>query len=173
MYKYSDTNKNIVSDMVQRIGQISVDDTLLEPSAGTGLIIKTILEKYTIGQGQHIAQQIDFCELDAKRATQTTESTGAIFKDFDFIRYSIKNKYSIIIAVPPFDGDLWEEHIQKMYEHLKPKGRMIVLLPDKALQVKDFIEWMNRVNAKLEFTKENACNYSCITFILEVTKSED
>lgn len=166
--EYCDTSECVISKMIDMLGW-RYGEYILEPSAGTGAIIKQLLNRY-VAPNNILSNYIHFCELNAGRATKTTEATGAVFKDFDFLCYSLTNTYSRIIAVPPFNGLEWLDHTMKMYHHLKPGGKMIVLLPDRALDHKEFREWTTEKNSITEAMTEQACSYQCDTFILQITK---
>lgn len=166
--EYCDTKSVVVKQMVSRldVGIISASTfKYLDPEAGNGVLIEHLpISK----EDRH--KLVDFCELNQKKASATHESTGATFRDWNFMDLSVDNTYDRIIAVPPFESLIWKDHTMKMYSHLKPNGKMVVLLPVESLQVQEFLAWIKRLCAKITFLNICACSYECDTYILEISK---
>ena len=123
----------------------SRDYLILEPSAGVGFLvnyIKHFFEK-RICSNKFI---IDCIELNK-------EKFDTLIKNFptaihgDFLKLDIQKQYDLIIAAPPFKGNIDLEHIMKMYNSLKNGGELISLTSpywftnNETLQVK-FREWL-------------------------------
>lgn len=167
--EYCDTNIDVVKQMVSKldIGIISgIGFKYLEPSSGNGVIIGHLPIPM-----KDRPESVDFCELNHRKASETHENTGATFRDWDFMDLSVDNTYDRVIAVPPFESLIWKNHTMKMYSHLKPNGKMVVLLPVESLQVQEFLAWISKLCATITFVKECSCNYYCETFILEIIKN--
>lgn len=166
--KYCDTNEKVVLLMIEKLEmptKLPIGFRVLEPESGNGVIVNMLpIPKI------FIEHHVDFCELDARKASITKEKTNAIFKEFDFMDLSRSYLYDRIIAVPPFDELKWKHHTIKMHEHLKAGGKMVVLLPVNCMLEADFVNWCLKTSAT--FTKIDlcACDYFCDTGILEVTK---
>ncbi len=62
--------------------------------------------------------------------------------------------YDRIIGNPPFSKNQDQNHIQLMYDLLKPKGRLVAVSSthwefDKTKKSEDFREWIKKVNAQV------------------------
>jgi len=174
MKEYCDTNKLVIDKMVVKLmdrNLFPTNHTLLEPHAGNGNIVKrfTNITKNKF-RNQVLGTNVSFCEINMKKATKVHEETGATFLDYDFLKLSTEKKFSSIISVPPFSE--WYPHTMKIYEHLDYRGKMVVLLPIEALNNTEFFKWIVSLYAKIEFLKEQSCDYKCDTFILEINKQD-
>ena len=168
MKQYCDTSEVVIDKMVEKLKDPNKwfgDMSVLEPSAGSGAIIKRL------PNGVGLYENVCFCEINQKKASKVLEETGAQFLDWDFLKLSEKIKFDLIISVPPFDSEQWLSHTTKMYEHLKKNGKMVVLLPVEAVKHSEFMDWVISLHGTIEFIKECACDYICQTFILEIVKS--
>lgn len=166
--KYCDTNPKVVLLMIERLmlpDKLPAGFKFLEPQAGNGVIIELL----PIAKS-YIADHVDFCELNARKATVTAEKTGAVMREFDFFSLPPKFIYDRIISVPPFEDKLWKDHTAKMYTHLKSGGKMVVLLPEECMKDADFINWCLQRSCHFTPIDLCACSYECSTGILEILK---
>ena len=90
-------------------------DLALEPSAGTGQIVRQLRKR---------TRFIDACEIRLELKPQL-ESLGAIVVCDDFLKFSPGPSYSVIVANPPFSGGQDAQHIDHMLDCLEPGGRLI------------------------------------------------
>jgi type I restriction-modification system DNA methylase subunit len=118
-FQFFETPNDIAADMVQLLC-VEERNTVLEPSAGHGRLIKAVM--------QHCPRSvvIDYCELrDQGQAILARDFPMAQFQCGDFLKLPTKQKYDRVIANPPFRNGQDIAHIYKMYEHLKPGGRLV------------------------------------------------
>ena len=168
MKQYCDTNEVVIDKMVEKLKDPNKwfgDMSVLEPSAGSGAIIKRL------PNGVGLYENVCFCEINQKKASKVLEETGAQFLDWDFLKLSERITFDRVIAVSPFEEMKWLEHTYKAYKHLKENGKMVVLLPVEAIGYSEFMDWVISLHGTIEFIKECACDYICQTFILEIVKS--
>lgn len=158
--QYCDTSIPVVDKMLSRLKETGL---VLEPQAGNGVIVKKLVAMMGFNN-------VDFCEINHRKANTVHEETGANFKDWDFTKLPFDNKYKYIVSVPPFDGKQWENHVYKSISHLLPGGMAVILLPCEALRDTFFINFIISHHAKIEIMNECACDYQCDTFILEIVK---
>lgn len=98
------------------LAELTDSDLILEPEAGTGAILRAILEAAPLAR-------CDAVELNAELARYLRAS----FPDVsiwcgDFLDYSPENRYSKILMNPPFHHTQDIRHIQKAITLLKPGG---------------------------------------------------
>jgi hypothetical protein len=164
--QYCDTNSKVVLLMIERLSmpeRLPLDFKILEPQSGNGVIIELL----PITKNK-IPDHVEFCELNARKATVTAEKTGAIMREFDFMKLSLTCQYDRVISVPPFDN--WKPHVFKTYQHVKEGGKMVVLLPVECMLEPDFINFCLENKANYTRTDLCACDYQCDTGILEISK---
>ena len=128
-------------------------DTILEPSAGQGAIIKAI---------NKATSSIPDCYelMDVNRIM--LNKSGLMFNLIgdDFLKHEGK-MYDKIIANPPFAKNQDIDHLKKMYEHLKVDGRLVCITSNSWVngsqkkQV-EFREWLDEVRAEVLNISEGA-----------------
>ena len=126
--------------------QVTDEDTILEPSAGQGAIIKAINEVCNV--------TVDCYELMEQNRKVLNES-GLNFNLLgdDFLA-DHKKYYTTIIANPPFTKNQDIEHLREMYEHLEDGGRVVCITSEswtfgnQKKQV-EFREWLETKNYHL------------------------
>ena len=163
---YCDTQIDVINRMGTKLNipsEIPINYNALEPSSGTGLIIKTLFTNI---------KTVDFCEINHARAEKTITNTGATFRDWDFLKYPIENKYNLVVSVPPYINNEWMSHTYKQFKHLKNGGKMVTLLPVSSLSNDEFQKWLKLNEATITFINDNACDYEIDTFILEIVNNE-
>lgn len=143
-------------------------DTILEPSAGQGAIIKAINKVSVVSP---------FCYelMEQNRLILSESNLRYRLLGNDFLKCE-SGEYSKIIANPPFTKNQDIEHIYKMYERLGCSGRLVTIASNhwKNCQNKketEFREWLDKINADIieiesgEF-KESGTNISCCIIII-------
>jgi hypothetical protein len=132
------------------------DYLVLEPSAGIGFLANYIKYFFNERIMQSIKKSliIDCIELNK-------DKFDILSKDFpkaihgDFLKLDIKRNYDLIIAAPPFKGNVDLEHIMKMYDLLNDTGEIISLTSpywltnNEPLQIK-FREWLSNKPHKIQ-----------------------
>lgn len=121
---------------------------ILEPSAGQGAIVKAINR----ATGGH---DIYCYELMPLNQTILKKISTVIFMGEDFLKHHPAKKFNYIIANPPFSKNQDIDHIRKMYECLKPNGRLVSIASgtyENRTQKKQkaFYDWLMEVGAITE-----------------------
>lgn len=111
-----ETPQEIANKLVE-YAEIDNYQTILEPSAGRGRIIKAIQEVCSC--------QIDYCEINEVNRKYLDEINNINFLEEDFLKLKTYKKYSRIVANPPFAKNQDIDHIMKMYELLSEKGILV------------------------------------------------
>ena len=119
------TPRKECADLVS-LAELTSESTLLEPSAGSGNIIKQVHVR--MPHAQVTAVEVSESGL----AYLHTMSNVRVIKD-DFLNYPITNKFDRIIANPPFTNDIWILHLLKMSEHLNENGILVCIIPVKPI----------------------------------------
>jgi len=135
-----------LADELVYLADIKQHDTILEPSAGQGAIIKAINKVCDV--------KVDCFEL-MNVNTIVLNKTGLNFNLIgeDFFKHNGKS-YSKIIANPPFTKNQDIDHLKEMYECLSRGGRLVCITSESwvnGTQKKqvDFKEWLEKVEAEI------------------------
>lgn len=136
-----------LADRLVELAEVSIEHEVLEPSAGQGAIVRAI------HRATHDGRQVSGYELMPVNQTFLSKITGFELLGDDFL--SCAKHFDRIIANPPFAKNQDIDHISKMYDRLKPGGRL-VSIAGKHWQIssnkkeKAFREWLDEVNAQIE-----------------------
>lgn len=153
------------------LADIHEDDSVLEPSAGQGAIIKAI----------HKVQPnivVNCCEaMDVnKMFLDKIPNTKFLCADFLNLKHEFPDQYDVIVANPPFSKNQDITHILEMYSLLKPGGRL-VSIASKHWQIaygkkeQQFREWLDKLEADVidvpagEFKESGTQISTCIIVI--------
>lgn len=144
-YQFFETGSN-EADRIVALAEINESHFILEPSAGQGAIIKAI---------QRVIPECDvwYYELMDVNITFLRKIPHAKYLGTDFLKCD--RKFDRIIGNPPFSKNQDIIHIRKMYECLKPGGRL-VSIASKHWQMSnnkketEFREWLDEVNAEVQ-----------------------
>lgn len=99
------------------------DDTILEPSAGNGSIVRAIkyYEPDTI---------IHVCELKEEYRSALLEAGARAIYIGDFLEYPESYKFDHCIANPPFGNETSiKDHYDKICRLVKPGGKIAMIVP--------------------------------------------
>ena len=134
-----------LADRLVYLADVQQHDTILEPSAGQGAIIKSI---------NKVCDVVPECYelMDVNR--QILIQSGLRFNLIgdDFLKHS-DSEYSKIIANPPFTKNQDITHVKKMYESLARGGRLVSISSlswvygSQKKQI-EFREWLDEVDAE-------------------------
>ena len=124
-----------LADMLCEYAELDNYQTILEPSAGRGRIIKAIQKKCSC--------QIDYCEINEVNR-EYLNYNGLMFLGGDFLTIDDK-KYTRIIANPPFSKNQDIDHILKMYSLLEDNGILVSIASN---------HWKNSSNKKETLFRE-------------------
>lgn len=119
---------NELCDTLVELTDIHASHSVLEPSAGQGAIINAIYRGSML-------RQIDCCELmDVNRIFLSKIKNVRIIQNDFLMLKNHENSFDRIIANPPFSKNQDIDHIMKMWECLKPKGRIVSIASRHWLQ---------------------------------------
>jgi len=109
-----------VAEMLVRLAQITAINSILEPSAGQGAIVKAIRNVFPTAE-------VDCYELMKINRRILAQVEGANIVGEDFFSSDSK-EYARVIANPPFSHNQDIDHIRRMYDqHLEPGGRLVTV----------------------------------------------
>ena len=149
-----------LADKLVYLADLKQHDTILEPSAGQGSIIKAINKVCDV-----VVDCYELMELNALILNKSGLNFRLLSDDF----FNHKGKsYSKIIANPPFTKNQDIDHLKEMYGCLSRGGRLVCITSEswafgsQKKQV-DFRQWLDEVNAEVidiekETFKESGTN---------------
>lgn len=157
-----------LADKLVELAKIGDNDTLLEPSAGRGAIVKAIHRQFPI----RTVCGYELMELN-RTFLQKIEQFDLLGADF---LKECSCQFDVIIANPPFTKNQDIEHILHMYKHLYPKGRLVSVASvhwqfATGKREMAFRAWLNTVNAQIipidkgTFKESGTMVESCIILI--------
>lgn len=118
------TPNNIINLMIDELGSVKPNEKILEPSAGYGHIAETLAEKTCL-----TPNKIDVIE-PVESLRNILNSKGFNLVDYNILNYKPKEKYDKVIMNPPFDNGSDILHLLHCYSILKPKGKLVAVLPE-------------------------------------------
>jgi hypothetical protein len=161
--EYYPTPQNIIDKMLSDI-DFSYINSILEPSAGQGNIVKVLYDKmdYRHNNYSHDRKQynpdIDCIEIN-ENFRHILKGKGYKVVHDDFLTYETYKQYDLIVANPPFsDGD---KHLLKMLDMQKNGGNIVCLLNAETIKNphsnrrKELIQRLTEYNANITYI-ENA-----------------
>src|SRR5690606_25758321 len=107
-----------LADKLVDLAKIKELHSVLEPSAGQGAIVHAIHRKFP-------TNTVHVFELMEPNLKVLNSITNVSLQGKDFLESPVKYLYDRIVANPPFSKNQDIDHIRKMYEHLKPGGRLV------------------------------------------------
>ena len=144
-YQFFETPDDVADWLVMLAGGIHEDDTVLEPSAGRGALIKAIHRACP-------SVMVECYELMPENREFLHTLDNVILLDEDFTKDSV-GSYTKIIANPPFSGNQDIEHVRLMYERLEEGGTLAAITgPHWKIgtekKCEEFRTWLNSVGGK-------------------------
>lgn len=144
-----------LADKLVEMADLKAAHVILEPSAGQGAIIKAIWREIP-------DKTIFCCELmDINRSVLQKMGANVNCVGVDFLTTTLPFKFDRIIANPPFNKNQDIDHIRKMYDCLKPGGRLVSIasmswyIGSQKKQV-EFKNWLDQVGATTEEIEKGA-----------------
>jgi len=136
-----------IADWLVQLADIKPDHKILEPSAGQGAIINAINRVLP-------EQMVYWCELMPLNQTFLKKISHTCYVEDDFINSCGLSDFDRIIANPPFSKNQDIDHIRKMYDCLKPGGRLVSIASNhwntcNNRKEHDFQMWLKEVNASV------------------------
>jgi hypothetical protein len=143
----------IIADKLVYLADLKQHDTILEPSAGQGAIIKAINKVCDVAP--------DCFELmDVNTVILNKSGLRFNFIGDDFLNHNSKT-YSKIIANPPFTKNQDIDHLKEMYKCLSCGGRLVCITSESWVngsqkkQV-DFKNWLDEIEAEITDIKKGS-----------------
>ena len=133
-----------LADRLVELAAIEDNDTILEPSAGRGAIVKAIHRKHPF------RTVCGFEIMDLNRSFLAKLDSFSLLGS-DFLT-ECRGHFDVIIANPPFAKNQDIDHIRHMYDRLNPGGRLVSIASvhwQSASGKKEqaFREWLSERNA--------------------------
>jgi len=136
------------------LAQIAPGNSALEPSAGTGRIVRELLA----ARAEVRAVEVEPANVAALRAIggdgvlQVNEMT---FEDFSAFAPTCGALYDAVVMNPPFSHDRDSDHIRMAWKHLAPGGRLVAICSEGPFFRSDraaasFREWLGSIDAYTE-----------------------
>lgn len=164
-----------LADKMVQMAQISKDDIVLEPSAGQGAIIDSILKLVPDLGDENLfcVEHMPTNQLILKKKYGTNSKVHIMYPlNSDFLRLDERDQcFTRIVANPPFTNNQDIDHIYKMYEVLKPGGIIVTLSSVHLLlstnkKEQEFRRWLSLLDHKIESVpagtfKESGTNVAC------------
>ena len=168
-YQFFETPADVADWLVMLAGGIREDDTVLEPSAGRGALIKAIHRACP-------SVIVECYELMPENREFLHTLSNVILLDEDFTKDSV-GSYTKIIANPPFTGNQDIEHVRLMYDRLEEGGTLAAITSQHwkfASEKKciDFRNWLKEVHGEVfeisagEF-KESGTSISTMAVVIK------
>ena len=151
-FQFFATPENLADELVY-YADLKNHDTILEPSAGQGAIIKAINKVCDV-----VPDCFELMDVNAHILKKSGLSFNLIGEDF------LKNEgktYSKIIANPPFTKNQDIDHLKEMYNCLSRGGKLVCITSESwvnGTQKKqiEFIDWLESVNADIIAIPKNS-----------------
>lgn len=154
------TPDEVICKMLENIN-ISLYNSILEPSAGKGNIIKALIDKGYKGSIDFIEPVEEFCSIvkniEIKEVKNIKygewQKITPRYAGNDFLSFQTFKKYDLIIMNPPFSNG--DKHLLKAIELMQSGGRIICLLNSETLNNpysnirKDLLNQLQKYNADI------------------------
>lgn len=145
-YQFFETPAEVADWLVMLAGGIHENDTVLEPSAGRGALIKAIHRACP-------SVTVECYELMPENREFIHSLDNVIILDEDFTKDSV-GSYTKIIANPPFSNNQDIEHVRIMYKLLEKGGTLAAITSSHwkiASEKKcvDFRNWLEEVHGEV------------------------
>ena len=143
-----------LADRLVELANPTENEEILEPSAGQGAIVKAINRFCS-------PNRVSCYELMPLNQTFLSKISNVSLLGDDFLKHNTESKFDTIIANPPFSKNQDIDHIYKMYDCLKDKGRLVSMCSphyQHASGKKEtaFKQWLSDVNADVQEVKAGA-----------------
>lgn len=134
-----------LADELVALAELEQDSVVLEPSAGQGAIVEAVLR---VNPKANV-YAVELMDVNSMVLTQKriTHEKG------DFLSIPLRPVFDRIIANPPFAKNQDIDHVKRMYEVLKPGGRLVSIMSPHWIFAEDnkskrFREWVDEVDAE-------------------------
>lgn len=145
-FQFFETPDEVADWLVMLAGGINETDSVLEPSAGRGALVKAIHRNCS-------SMIVDCYEMMPENKEILSALGGINIIGDDFTTSVIDKKYSKIIANPPFSKNQDIDHVRLMYDKLEDKGTMAAITSchwvfSEEKKCKDFREFLDSVHGQ-------------------------
>ena len=158
-----------VAQQVVMFADIQETDEVCEPSAGEGAIVKEVHKIYP-------EKIVDCYEINDARRKTLENYGGLLIVGSDFINSDSNVMYDKIVANPPFSKNQDITHVMKMYDRLKPGGRISSVMSNhwrmnekkKETAFREFVDGNGYIAAELpsgSFKESGTMVAACIVVI--------
>lgn len=157
---YFPTPESLATIMVANISERTrhfyhAPGPILEPSAGTGNLIKAMYKLYNPYQGKDV--DVDCIEISPNCRAILKENGYRVIHD-DFLTFEPHKQYSAIVMNPPFSSGI--KHLKKAIDILHNGGTICCLLPAEIVRnprTREQVEMVNTLksmNAEIGYYKD-------------------
>jgi len=109
---------------VLRNFHVAAGSRVLEPSAGTGNMVRPLLQ-----EGARVtAVEIELSRVHALEAVAQADDNLTVVHA-NFLRFPTDPTYDAVVMNPPFFGTHWMEHVLHAFDFLAPGGTLVAVLP--------------------------------------------
>jgi predicted RNA methylase len=157
----------VVERLIEK-AEINNGDSILEPSAGSGAILRVLRQRFPLNR-------LVACEIDESRTEIVNMATRVHYGDFLDLR-SVSNEtgmFDRIVMNPPFAKNAAPAHVLHATTFLKPGGRLVSVMPSSVTFRSDALNKAVRTDAvdieplpENSFT-ESGTNVSTVIVTLE------
>ena len=152
-FQFFETPDEVADWLIMLAGGIHEKDTILEPSAGRGALIRAIHRNCA-------SVIVDCYELMPENREFLRKMGNVKLVGEDFVK-ECQSKYDKIIANPPFSNNQDIEHVKLMYSRLKEGGTLAAItsahwIIGQESKCKEFREWLDSVNGEKYDINEGA-----------------
>lgn len=111
-----------IADQIVSLAEIKPSSEILEPSAGRGRIIKSVLKVFSY-------PRLSFCEIDMKNIEYLSALNAGTCVAYDFMMYNpaISN-YDRIVMNPPFSNQQDIDHVTHALKFLSDDGILVSVM---------------------------------------------
>jgi phospholipid N-methyltransferase len=144
-FQYFETPPEI-ADFIVKESELKENQSVLEPSAGQGAIVKAINRLYP-------NKKVSCYELMPVNQTILKKIDTVDFLGEDFLNTDNKQKFEVIISNPPFSKNQDITHVREMYERLEFGGKLVAITSkhwelSTNKKETEFREWLKDVYAE-------------------------
>tara|TARA_R110000796_G_scaffold58413_5_gene134964 strand:+ start:43208 stop:44443 length:1236 start_codon:yes stop_codon:yes gene_type:complete len=167
-FQFFETPDELIKEMISK-ANIQPTDTVLEPSAGKGAIVKHLTP---------LAKKVDMCEFMPSNKAYLEQVLNYDVIGSDFLALDIRLKYNKIVANPPFSKNQDITHVMKMYDHLKEGGKLVAITSTswvtgnqkKQVEFRSFLDSIGAIQTLVEKGTFKNTGTNVASMMLELVK---
>ncbi|HVZ88064.1 MAG TPA: DUF3560 domain-containing protein [Polyangia bacterium] len=147
------TPPELAARMVEE-ADIQPGDRVLEPSAGTGNLLRAIAEAEAENNRFGKATEVHAVEINMQLASVLYPHLAASVRCADFLELPVNDlalgEFDRIVMNPPFIQGADINHIRHAWQFLKPGGRLVALCADGSRQRETLKPWAEELGGSYE-----------------------